>query len=164
MINFSAGAANILGACRAAQMDTILTAHAFVEKGRLEKLIAAIEGHVRIVYLEDIRKTVSFSDKLRSAIRGTSHAGATPARRLGRHPVHLRHRRRAQGRRPVASQCPLERRAGQSRIDFGRDDRLFMALPAFHSFGLMGGIVLPLISGVPTFFYPSPLLTAPCRN
>ena len=45
----------------------------------------------------------------------------------------------------------------EARIDFGRDDRLFMALPAFHSFGFMGGIVLPLISGVPTFFYPSPL-------
>ena len=30
MINFTSGAANILGACRAAQVDTILTAHAFV--------------------------------------------------------------------------------------------------------------------------------------
>ncbi len=45
----------------------------------------------------------------------------------------------------------------EARIDFGRDDRLFMALPAFHSFGFMGGIVLPLISGVPTYLYPSPL-------
>ena len=45
----------------------------------------------------------------------------------------------------------------EARIDFGRDDKLFMALPAFHSFGFMGGIVLPLISGVPTYFYPSPL-------
>ncbi len=45
----------------------------------------------------------------------------------------------------------------EARIDFGRDDLLFMALPAFHSFGFMGGIVLPLISGVPTFLYPSPL-------
>jgi acyl-[acyl-carrier-protein]-phospholipid O-acyltransferase/long-chain-fatty-acid--[acyl-carrier-protein] ligase len=44
-----------------------------------------------------------------------------------------------------------------ARIDFGREDKLFMALPAFHSFGFMGGIVLPLISGVPTYFYPSPL-------
>src|SRR5208283_134556 len=42
-------------------------------------------------------------------------------------------------------------------IDFGREDKLFMALPAFHSFGFMGGIVLPLISGVPTYLYPSPL-------
>jgi acyl-[acyl-carrier-protein]-phospholipid O-acyltransferase / long-chain-fatty-acid--[acyl-carrier-protein] ligase len=45
----------------------------------------------------------------------------------------------------------------EARIDFGRDDRLFMALPVFHSFGFMGGLVLPLISGVPTFLYPSPL-------
>ena len=41
MINFTAGAANILVACRAAEVDTILTSHAFVEKARLEKLVAA---------------------------------------------------------------------------------------------------------------------------
>ena len=34
MINFTSGAANVLGACRAAQVDTILTAHAFVEKAQ----------------------------------------------------------------------------------------------------------------------------------
>ena len=45
----------------------------------------------------------------------------------------------------------------EARIDFGREDRLFMALPAFHSFGFMGGVVLPLVSGVPTYLYPSPL-------
>ena len=27
----------------------------------------------------------------------------------------------------------------------------------FHSFGFTGGTVLPLISGVPIYFYPSPL-------
>jgi acyl-[acyl-carrier-protein]-phospholipid O-acyltransferase/long-chain-fatty-acid--[acyl-carrier-protein] ligase len=44
-----------------------------------------------------------------------------------------------------------------ARIDFGREDRLFNALPVFHSFGFTGGIVLPLISGVPVYLYPSPL-------
>ena len=157
MINFSAGAANILGACRAAQIDTILTAHAFVEKGRLEKLIAAIEGHVRIVYLEDIRKTVSFSDKLRGALRATS---PLVPRQPDDWPVILF----TSGTEGVPKGVVLSHRnvlsnvaQAESRIDFGRDDRLFMALPAFHSFGFMGGIVLPLISGVPTFFYPSPL-------
>lgn len=157
MINFTAGAANVLGACRAAQVDTILTAHAFVEKARLEKLIAAIENHVRIVYLEDIRKTVSFSDKLAGALQAkkplvrrnpddwavilfTSGTEGTPKG------VVLSHRN------VLANVAQAE-----ARIDFGRDDRLFMALPAFHSFGFMGGIVLPLISGVPTYFYPSPL-------
>ena len=37
MINFTAGAANILGACRAAEIDTIVTSRAFVEKARLEQ-------------------------------------------------------------------------------------------------------------------------------
>ena len=157
MINFTSGAANILGACRAAQVDTILTAHAFVERARLEKLVAAIEKQVRIIYLEDIRKTVTFSDKLRGALRAkkplverkpddwcvilfTSGTEGVPKG------VVLSHRN------VLANVAQVE-----ARIDFGREDRLFMALPAFHSFGFMGGIVLPLISGVPTYLYPSPL-------
>ena len=156
-INFTSGAANILGACRAAQVDTILTAHAFVERARLEKLVAAIEKQVRIIYLEDIRKTVTFSDKLRGALRAkkplvkhkpddwgvilfTSGTEGVPKGVVISH------------RNVLANVAQVE-----ARIDFGREDRLFMALPAFHSFGFMGGIVLPLISGVPTYLYPSPL-------
>jgi acyl-[acyl-carrier-protein]-phospholipid O-acyltransferase / long-chain-fatty-acid--[acyl-carrier-protein] ligase len=157
MINFSAGAANVLGACRAAQIDTIITAHAFVEKGRLEKLIAGLEGHVRLVYLEDVRKTVTFSDKL---------LGALQAKRplVARKPDDWAVILFTSGTEGVPKGVVLSHRnvlsnvaQAKARIDFGRDDRLFMALPAFHSFGFMGGIVLPLISGVPTFFYPSPL-------
>jgi len=157
MINFTAGAANILGACRAAEVDTILTAHAFVEKARLEKLIAALEGKVRIVYLEDIRKTVTFADKLRGALRAKKPL-------VKRKPDDWAVILFTSGTEGVPKGVVLSHRnvlanvaQAEARIDFGREDRLFMALPAFHSFGFMGGIVLPLISGVPTFFYPSPL-------
>ncbi|TIU03281.1 MAG: hypothetical protein E5W39_14625, partial [Mesorhizobium sp.] len=44
-----------------------------------------------------------------------------------------------------------------SRIDFHSGDKVFNVLPIFHSFGMTAGTVLPLISGVPVFFYPSPL-------
>ena len=157
MINFTAGAANILGACRAAEVDTILTAHAFVEKARLEKLIAALDGKVRIVYLEDIRKTVSFSDKLRGALQAKKPL-------VKRKPDDWAVILFTSGTEGVPKGVVLSHRnvlanvaQAEARIDFGREDRLFMALPAFHSFGFMGGIVLPLISGVPTYFYPSPL-------
>jgi acyl-[acyl-carrier-protein]-phospholipid O-acyltransferase/long-chain-fatty-acid--[acyl-carrier-protein] ligase len=157
MINFTSGAANILSACRAAEVDTILTARAFVEKGRLEKLIAQLEKQLRIIYLEDIRKTVGFFDKLRGALRAkkplvkrkpddwgvilfTSGTEGLPKA------VVLSHRNMLAN----VAQC-------EARIDFGREDKLFMALPVFHSFGFTGGIVLPLISGVPTFLYPTPL-------
>lgn len=45
----------------------------------------------------------------------------------------------------------------RSRIDFGPTDKIFNSLPLFHSFGLTGGTLLPLLSGVRIFFYPSPL-------
>ena len=37
------------------------------------------------------------------------------------------------------------------------EDKVFNVLPVFHSFGLTGGLILPLIAGVPVYMYPSPL-------
>ncbi len=44
-----------------------------------------------------------------------------------------------------------------ARIDFGREDKVFNVLPVFHSFGLTVGLILPLVSGVRIYLYPSPL-------
>jgi acyl-[acyl-carrier-protein]-phospholipid O-acyltransferase/long-chain-fatty-acid--[acyl-carrier-protein] ligase len=157
MINFTAGAANILAACRAAEVDTILTARAFVEKARLDKVIAQLETQLRIVYLEDIRLTIGRLDKLRGALswkkplapRKPDDWGAilftsgTEGLPKG---VVLSHRNMLAN----VAQCA-------ARIDFGREDKLFNALPIFHSFAFTGGVVLPLISGVPIYLYPSPL-------
>ncbi len=46
---------------------------------------------------------------------------------------------------------------GAARLDFGRGDKVFNVLPVFHSFGLTVGLILPLVSGVRIYLYPSPL-------
>jgi acyl-[acyl-carrier-protein]-phospholipid O-acyltransferase / long-chain-fatty-acid--[acyl-carrier-protein] ligase len=157
MINFTAGAANILAACRAAEIDTILTSRVFVEKGRLENVVVQLAKTVRIVYLEDVRKTIKTSEKLRGLLHWKKplvarkpddwavilFTSGTEGMPKG---VVLSHRNLLTN----VAQCA-------ARIDFGREDKLFNALPVFHSFGFTGGTVLPLISGVPTFLYPSPL-------
>jgi acyl-[acyl-carrier-protein]-phospholipid O-acyltransferase/long-chain-fatty-acid--[acyl-carrier-protein] ligase len=157
MINFTAGAANILAACRAADLDTILTSRTFVEKGRLGHVVEELSKQVRIVYLEDIRPTITFLDKLRGALHWkkplvprkpddwaailfTSGSEGTPKG------VVLSHRNMLANVAQAAA-----------RIDFGREDKLFNVLPIFHSFGLTAGTVLPLVSGVSTYLYPSPL-------
>ncbi len=157
MINFTAGAANVMAACKAAKVDTIVTARAFVEKAKLQPLVDQLSPSLKFVWLEDVRAGVTAGDKIAAllkwqkpltevsadapaAILFTSGSEGTPKG------VVLSHRNMLANAAQAAA-----------RIDFGRQDKVFNVLPAFHSFGLTVGMVLPLTSGVPTFLYPSPL-------
>jgi acyl-[acyl-carrier-protein]-phospholipid O-acyltransferase / long-chain-fatty-acid--[acyl-carrier-protein] ligase len=157
MINFTAGAANILSACTAAQIDTIVSSRTFIEKARLRNLVAAIEKAVKIVYLEDIRAGVTLGDKLRGLINAN-----TPL--LPRKPDDWAAILFTSGSEGVPKGVVLSHRnmlanAAQAaaRIDFGREDKVFNVLPVFHSFGLTVGVMLPLVFGVRVYLYPSPL-------
>ena len=157
MINFTAGAANVLAACRAADLDTIVTSRAFVEKGRLDNLVAEVGKKVRIVYLEDIRPTITSLDKLRG---GLHWKRPLVARKPDDWAVILfTSGSEGQPKGVVLSHRNMLSNVAQAaaRIDFGRQDKLFNVLPVFHSFGLTAGTVLPLVSGVSTYLYPSPL-------
>ncbi len=49
------------------------------------------------------------------------------------------------------------RHQAAARIDFTPKDIVFNAMPMFHAFGLNAGTLLPMLAGVRTFLYPSPL-------
>jgi acyl-[acyl-carrier-protein]-phospholipid O-acyltransferase/long-chain-fatty-acid--[acyl-carrier-protein] ligase len=157
MINFTAGATNILAACKAAEIRTIVTSRAFVEKGRMGPLIEALQGSVAIVYLEDVRASVTLSDKLAGLLR---HGRAiVPATGDDRAAILFTSGSEGAPKGVVLSHSNMLANAAQAaaRIDFGRTDKVFNVLPVFHSFGLTVGLVLPLVSGVPVYLYPSPL-------
>ena len=157
MINFTAGAANILAACRAAQIDTILSSRVFVEKAKLTNLVAIIEKEVRIVYLEDVRASVTIGDK----IRGLFKANRPLVERKSDDWAAILFTSGSEGvpKGVVLSHRNMLANAAQAaaRIDFGCEDKVFNVLPVFHSFGLTVGVVLPLVSGVRIYLYPSPL-------
>lgn len=157
MINFTAGAANILAACKAAQLDIIITSHEFVEKGRLANLVATVGQTVKFIYLEDIRSSVTVSDKIRGMLNAEKPL-------VARNPDDWAAILFTSGSEGIPKGVVLSHRnmlanAAQAaaRIDFGRQDKVFNALPIFHSFGLTVGTILPLVSGVQIYLYPSPL-------
>ena len=64
MLNFTSGPRALRAACKMAEIDTIVTAHLFVERGGFHDLIKDLEGTANIVYLEDVRENLSLMDKV----------------------------------------------------------------------------------------------------
>jgi len=157
MINFTAGLENVLSACCTAGVKTILSSRAFVRHARLDALIEGLEPHVSFVWLDEVREEIGLADKVQGFLtrkRPLVQRGATDTAVIlftsgseGKPKgVVLTHRNILSNATQAAA-----------RIDFTPSDKVFNVLPMFHSFGLTAGTILPLISGVPAYLYPSPL-------
>jgi acyl-[acyl-carrier-protein]-phospholipid O-acyltransferase/long-chain-fatty-acid--[acyl-carrier-protein] ligase len=162
MLNFTAGPANLLNACRAAKVRTVITSRTFVARGQLERLIEGMEAGapavpLTFVYLEDVRRRIGLTQKIRGMLQG----GRPLARRRADDPAAIVFTSGSEGtpKGVVLSHRNMLANIAQvaARIDYGRTDKVFNALPLFHSYGLTCGLVLPLVYGVPVFMYPSPL-------
>jgi len=157
MLNFSAGPVNVLAAMKAAQVTTVLTSRAFIEKGKLDKLIAALDGQARLVYLEDVRAEIKLIDKL----RGFADGIAPRVVRNATHPAVVLFTSGSEGtpKGVVLSHRNILANAAQAlaRVDANANDKVFNVLPVFHSFGLTGGLMMPMLAGIPIYMYPSPL-------
>lgn len=157
MLNFTAGAANLITACKTAQAKVILTSKAFVEKSNLGAVVEALGQHARIVWLEELRAGATLGDKLRAVLE----SGRALVKRKPSDPTTVLFTSGSEGapkgvvlshRNILANIAQIE-----SRYDITPRDVVFNVLPVFHSFGLTGGMLLPLISGMKCYLYPSPL-------
>ena len=161
MLNFSAGAEGMLAACTAAQVRTVLSSRAFIERGKLGATVARMEHQVRFVWLEDVRAGLGRMDKLRGWLQARQPRRLPGARIPPASPAVILFTSGSEGapKGVVLSHQNLVANIAQvaAVVDFNAADRVFNAMPMFHSFGLTGGTLLPLLSGVRTFYYPSPL-------
>ncbi len=157
MLNFTAGAQNMAHACKAAKVDVILTSRTFVEKGKLGDVIAKLSETAKIVYLEDVKASIGFADKIAGLRMGTREQSW----RKADDPAAILFTSGSEGtpKGVVLSHKNLLANAFQClhRIAVNGQDKVFNVMPVFHSFGLTGGMVMPLVGGVPVYLYPSPL-------
>ena len=160
MLNFSTGVHAMISACRTAQIRTVLTSRRFIEAARLTETVEQLKQHTTIVYLEDIRKSISWSDKISTLL--SSPEAIHKRQDVDPHsPAVVLFTSGSEGepKGVVLSHANIMANIIQlsSRVDFNQQDIVFNCLPMFHSFGLTGGTLLPILSGVKTFLYPSPL-------
>jgi len=163
MLNFSIGAKGIVSACHTAAISHVISSRRFVEKAKLENTLTELSAKVNIIYLEDYGRSISLVDKIMglfisrfdvlvrrpynnveadaaAVVLFTSGSEGTPKG------VVLSHRNLLANRAQLGA-----------RVDFNASDIVLNALPMFHSFGLTAATILPLLSGMRTFLYPSPL-------
>lgn len=160
MLNFTSGARNLKAACMAAGVQRILTARRFVEQAKLEDLVDSLEQTAEIVWLDDLRKTVGLKDKVFGLL-----AGMFPRRfRVEAKPTDTGVILFTSGsfgapKGVVLTQGNLIANVEQvaAHIDLDPNWVMFNPLPTFHCFGLTGGVLLPILTGMKAFEYPSPL-------
>ena len=159
LLNYTAGAEGLNAACTAAGIRTIVASRGFIDKARLGPVIERLSG-VHIHYLEDIKASITFADKLwvlwhlvfprHAAVPQTPDDPAIVLFTSGSE---------GKPKGVVHSHTSVLANVAQVRsvADFTPLDKFMMALPLFHSFGLTCGVLLPLVSGCKVFLYPSPL-------
>lgn len=162
MLNYSTGSAGMIAACHIAQVKTVLSSRRFIELAHLDNEVASLKAHVNVIYLEDLAQKITTNDKLLGAwqsktarfwyknnhvdanspavILFTSGSEGTPKG------VVLSHANILSNHQQVAA-----------RINFNPKDVVLNFLPMFHSFGFTIGTFLPVLNGMKTFFYPTPL-------
>ncbi len=158
MLNYTAGPAALVSALSTAKIRTVLASRAFVEKAGLEAPVAAIvKAGVTIIWLEDMRESISWQEKASAFLNWRRPLQPVKAG----DPAVVLFTSGSEGtpKGVVLSHRNIHANAAQAeaRIDISVKDKLFNVLPVFHCFGLTGGAILPLLYGVRLFLYPSPL-------
>jgi len=162
MLNYTAGAKGMIAACETAQLKRVVTSRLFVQKAGLEASVEKLAAQVAVVYLEDITAQLTTGEKLCAWVQARFDPWLRSlSQRQADHRAVILFTSGSEGvpKGVVLSHRNLLANVGQltSTIDFSAQDIVLNVLPLFHSFGLTGGMLLPLTSGMRAFYYPSPL-------
>jgi len=161
LLNFSSGIPTMLACVELAGLKHVITSRKFLERARLN-VDEFVKAGINLIYLEDVRASISGSRKLLTLLRHIFHQPSTinhqpPANSTAvivftsgsegvPKGVELTHQNILANIRQMLAVTDLTDR-----------DRAFNCLPLFHSFGLSVGTFLPLVRGIYVFLYPSPL-------
>ncbi len=161
ILNYSTGMNTMLACAQLAGLKHIITSRGFLERARIPSEPFTQAG-IELLFVEDVRPRISGTAKLAALLRVSFNphsvlrrgsSGETAAVILFTSGsegvpkgVELTHTNLLANIRQVLATADLQ-----------DTDRVFNALPLFHSFGLTVGMLLGLVRGLYVFLYISPL-------
>jgi len=160
VLNYSTGPTIMKACADLAGLRRIITSKAFIERAKLDLAPLTAAG-IQLVFLEEIRARIGgaarvFGMAQQIVMPGLSCVPVLP----GDTAVILF----TSGSEGVPKGVELTHtslltnvRQMSAIVDMTDQDRVFNALPLFHSFGLTVATILPLVRGMFAFIYPSPL-------
>jgi acyl-[acyl-carrier-protein]-phospholipid O-acyltransferase/long-chain-fatty-acid--[acyl-carrier-protein] ligase len=162
ILNFSTGPTVVLACAQLAGLKRILTSRAFIRRAKLDLQPLTAAG-IEFIYLEDLRAGISQFARLATLLRfkllGIPRSAFAAPRPEDTAVILF-----TSGSEGVPKGVELTHRnllANYHQMlavtDIEDSDRVFNALPLFHSFGLSVGTLLGLLRGLYVFLYPSPL-------
>ncbi len=162
MLNYSIGSVGMISACETAQVKTVLTSKRFIELAKLQAEAEHLGQHINLIFLEDLADKINWFDKIRALFQcKTANYWYKKQPRDPLHPAVILFTSGTEGapKGVVLSHQNLLANHEQvaARINFNAQDVVLNFLPMFHSFGFTVGTLLPVMHGMTTFFYPSPL-------
>lgn len=164
LLNFTAGVKNLKAAAELAELKVIVTSRRFVDQAKLDDELAALGEGRRVIYLEDVRKQLTSLDKAVAALQSLMPGLAHRRHEAGPdEPAVVLFTSGTEGKPKgvVLSHANLVSNARQifalAAGILSERDIVMNPLPAFHSFGLTAGLLMPLLQGMKAVLYPSPL-------
>jgi acyl-[acyl-carrier-protein]-phospholipid O-acyltransferase/long-chain-fatty-acid--[acyl-carrier-protein] ligase len=161
MLNFSSDAPTLQSCIDTAEIRTILTSRTFVQLAKLEDKVAALAEKAKVVYLEDVKDTIGLPQKLAALGRARGILPRPRYPQRGADPAVVLFTSGSEGppKGVVLSHANIRANIAQvsAIAPITPGDKVFNALPVFHSFGLGGGLIMPMLRGIPCAQYPSPL-------
>ncbi len=159
MLNFSLGDKQFLSCLQTVALRQVITSRRFIEQGKLERLEQILQRqNCRIIYLEDFATQISWLTKLKGLKK---YWRRLPVQTDAAQAAVILFTSGSEGlpKAVLLSHRNIQANALQIHlaVPFHSQDVIVNALPMFHSFGLTVGTILPLLNGVKTYFYPSPL-------
>ena len=160
VLNYSSGSSTLLACARLAALKKVITSRAFLSHLELD-LKPFREAGIEFIYLEDVRPSISKPQRVAALLRTLVRFPKSVATAKPEETALVLFTSGSEGE-PKAVELTHQNLLANihqmlSVLDLQDTDRFFNALPLFHAFGLTVGALLPLVQGVFTFIYLSPL-------